>query len=233
MSPVRGVRPVAKRISSASRRSPVSVTATTVPFSRVTDSTETPVRRSTPASVSASAISSPANGSIRASRPPSPRTSIVTREPRACQAVAISTATTPPPTTIRRPGAVLALVASRLVQGPTSASPGSGGRAAALPVQTATACRAVRVRRLPSVPVTSTVRAPVSRPCPRCRSTPMPSTHWTWPSSFQCEVNSSRRARTACASRGSWTFWARPGRRRASARAMTGRSRALLGMHAQ
>ncbi len=60
-----------------------------------------------------------------ASRPPSPRTSSVTREPRACQAVAISTATTPPPTTIEAAGArALALVASRLVQGAHLGEPG-------------------------------------------------------------------------------------------------------------
>ncbi len=230
---MRGTRPVAKRISSASTRSPRSVTATTVPLSRTTDSTEVPVRMSTPASVSASATSSPAKGSIRASRPSSPRTSSVTREPRACQAVAISTATTPPPTTMSRPGALLALVASRLVQGRTSASPGRSGRAAPLPVHRATACRAVSVRRVPSGAVTSTVRGPASRPCPRYRSAPMPSTHRTWPSSFQWEVNVSRRARTAGASRGSRPAPPTPGRRRASARAMTGRSRALLGMHAQ
>lgn len=163
MSSVRGARPVAKRISSASMRSPVSVTTTTVPFSRVTDRTEVPVRTLTPASVSASATSSPANGSMRLSRP-FPRTRRVTCEPRACQAVAISVATTPPPTTTRRPGAALALVASRLVQGLTSSSPGRSGSTARVPVQTATACRAVSTFRTPSGPVTVTVRSPLRRP---------------------------------------------------------------------
>ncbi len=88
--------------------------------------TETPVRIVAPASLSASATSSPAKGSIFGSRPP-PRISSVTSEPSACQAVAISTPTTPPPTTTSRPGASLALVASRLVQGRASAMPGRAG----------------------------------------------------------------------------------------------------------
>ncbi|CAM5744645.1 hypothetical protein SHIRM173S_12816 [Streptomyces hirsutus] len=46
MSSVRGARPVAKRISSASIRSPVSVTTTTTPFSLVTEVAEVPVRMS-------------------------------------------------------------------------------------------------------------------------------------------------------------------------------------------
>ncbi len=187
MSSVRGARPVAKRISSASTRSPVPVTATTVSPSRVTDSTDVPVRTSVPASVSASAISSPAKGSIRGSRP-LPRTSMVTSEPRACQTVAISVATTPPPTTISRPGTLRELVASRLVHGRTSSMPGSSGRDARLPVQTATAYRAVRTCSAPPGPVTVTVRGPVSRPWPRYRSASMESSHPTWPSSFQWEV---------------------------------------------
>lgn len=119
---------------------------------------------------------------------PFPRTSMVTCEPRFCQAVAISTATTPPPTTISRSGALRALVASLLVQGRTSARPGRSGRAARVPVHTATACRAVSSVRLPSGPSTRTVRGPVRRPCPRWRSTPTPFSHWTWPSSFQSEA---------------------------------------------
>ncbi len=78
--------------------------------------------------------------------------------------MAISVATTPPPTTISRPGTLSELVASRLVHGRTSSSPGILGRAARLPVQTATACRAVRTRSPPSEPLTVTVRGPVSRP---------------------------------------------------------------------
>ncbi|GAA4938813.1 hypothetical protein GCM10023238_00640 [Streptomyces heliomycini] len=50
MSSVRGARPVAKRISSASIRSPPSVVTRTVPFSLVTDFTEVPVRIRAPAS---------------------------------------------------------------------------------------------------------------------------------------------------------------------------------------
>lgn len=97
------------------------------------------------------------NGSIRGSSP-SPRTSSVTEEPRARQAVAISTPTTPPPTTTRRPGTALALVASRLVQGLASASPGTGGTTARLPVHTATAWRAVSTRS----PSTTTRRGPAN-----------------------------------------------------------------------
>ncbi len=136
-----GVRDAAggEGISSASIRSPAEVTATTVPSARPTDSTEVPVRTSTPASVRASATSSPANGSMRFSRP-LPRTSRGDPGPRACQAVAISVATTPPPTTISRPGADAALVASRLVHGLTSAR-GRAGRAAGR------GCRCRRRRR--------------------------------------------------------------------------------------
>lgn len=61
----------------------------------------------------------------------------------------------------------------------------------------------------------------------------MPSSQATWPSSFQWEVYSSRWARTARASSGPCTDWRSPGTRRASARATTGRSSALLGMQAQ
>ena len=94
--------------------------------SRTAPVTEVWVRISAPASRSASATSSPAKGSILGSSPP-PRTRTVTCAPSACQAVAISTATTPPPTTTRRPGTCWALVASRLVQGFTSARPGRSG----------------------------------------------------------------------------------------------------------
>ncbi len=233
-SSVRGARPVANRISSASTVSPLSSSTVTGPScpARLTEAADTPVRTRAPASVSASPTSCPANGSILGSSR-SPRTSIVTWAPSPCHAVAISTPTTPPPTTTSRPGTSLALVASRLVHGRTVSTPGKEGTTALLPVHTATACRAVRRVSWPSGPVTVTSLGPVSRPLPRWTAAPIPSSQETCPSSFQWEVSSSRNARTASASSGPRTAPLRPGTLRASARDTTGLNRALLGMQAQ
>ncbi len=133
-----------------------------------------------PAARRPSETSCPAKSSVRSSRPP-PRTSRVTSLPSARQAVAISTATTPPPTTASRPGTSCAEVASRLVHTRAPASPGRSGRAARVPVHTATACRAVRVRRPPPGVSTVTRRSPSSRPCPRTRSIPAEASHSTCP----------------------------------------------------
>lgn len=161
MSSVRGARPVAISNSSPSRVSPPSNTTVTGPVepSRTTASTATPVRTTAPASSSACATSSPANGSILGSSR-EPRTSTVTREPSACQAVAISAATTPPPTISNRPGTCRAEVASRLVQGRAPAMPGSSGITALVPVATTTACRAASTWCSPSGLVTATLRIP-------------------------------------------------------------------------
>src|SRR5271165_7176766 len=78
--------------------------------------TETSVRTSTPDSLRPRATSSPTKASIRGSTP-EPRTSSVTEDPTPCQAVAISTATPPPPTTASRAGTCRLSVASRLVHG--------------------------------------------------------------------------------------------------------------------
>ncbi len=168
MSPVRGERPVAISSSSPSRISPPSRTTWTGPVEplRTTASTETSVRTTAPASRSASATSSPAKGSIRGSSP-EPRTRTVTCEPRACQAVAISAATTEPPTISSRPGACWAEVASRLVHGRAPASPGTSGTMARVPVATTTACRAASTWCSPSGLVTATLRTPYRRPWPR------------------------------------------------------------------
>lgn len=226
-----GVRPVANRTSSAVTVPPPSRVSVTGP-SRRTPVTDVPKRRSTPAARRPSATNSPANGSTRGSRR-DPRTSCTTSLPRARQAVAISQATTPPPTTASRGGTRSEEVASRLVHGRTSSRPGRPGRAARVPVHTATAWRAVRTRRPPSGVCTATRFGPSSRPWPRTRTSPDPFSHSTWPSSFQCEVNSSRRLRTASASSGPVTASRAPASRPASASAAAGRSSALLGMQAQ
>lgn len=61
----------------------------------------------------------------------------------------------------------------------------------------------------------------------------MASSQATWPASFQCEAYASRWASTAGTSSGPWTASRSPGTFRASARAVIGRSSALLGMQAQ
>lgn len=225
---------MANRISSATTVSPSSVvtrTGPSPPSSRSTAATDLPNRTSTPASRSASVTISPANGSIRPSSPP--RTSIVTVDPSARNAVAISTATTPPPTTASRSGTCRAAVACRLVHGRTSASPGRSGNAVTVPVHTPTACRAVSFTRSPAGVSTATWRGPFSRPCPRTRSTETDSSHSSWSASCQCAAIASRCSNTAGTSSGPSTARRRPGTRRASARASTGRSSALLGSHAQ
>lgn len=168
MSPVRGARPVAKRISSAVSRPPSERVMRTLPPVRAAVATVTPNRRSVPASRRRSATSSPAKGSICGSRRV-PRARRVTSVPRACQAVAISVATTPAPTMTSRPGGCGALVASRLVQGRRAASQGRSGRAALLPVHTATACPARRWTVSPSGVVTATRRGGRGRVGVRCR----------------------------------------------------------------
>ncbi len=186
MSSVRGARPVAISSSSPSTTSPPSSTTLTGPVgpSRTTDSTATPVRITAPASRRASATSSPAKGSILGSSR-EPRTRTVTCDPRACQAVAISQATTEPPTMISRPGACRADVASRLVQGRAPAMPGRSGTTARVPVATTTACRADSTWCSPSGLVTATLRTPKRRPWPRWTSAPMESSQSIWPWSFQ------------------------------------------------
>ena len=195
--------------------------------------TDTPKRTSTPASRSPSATSSPANGSIRGS-------------------------SSPPRTSTRHLGAER-LPGGRHLDGHHAAAdhdqasrappwrwwpPGwSTGRRRPAPAGRAGPrwCRCTRRPRAGRSAVPS--RRPAWPPRPaggrpaargrgpgRRRRTPATA---TWPSSFQCEVNSSRRASTAAESSGPATAAARPGTRRASARATTGRSSALLGMHAQ
>ncbi len=97
-----------------------------------------------------------------------------------------------------------------------------------LPVQTTTARRAATVSA-PAGPSTSTVRSPASRPTPRTTSMPALRAHSTWPSSFQLDVNLSRRASTAAGSNSAVV----PGSLRTAATACPVRRRAFDGMHAQ
>ncbi|WRL65320.1 hypothetical protein U6N30_06610 [Blastococcus brunescens] len=127
----------------------------------------------------------------------------------------------------------MALVASRGVQNSISRSPSMGGTAALEPVQTATACRAASRVSLPSAAVTTTLRSPTSRPVPRSRSMPAPSTHSTCPESSQWEVKESRRSSVAVTSCSPVTACFAPSTSRASASTSVPRSSALLGMQAQ
>ena len=142
------------------------------------------------ASRSDAATASPAAGSRPAQQP------VAALEQRHLRARAPATRSpsrsrrTPPPRMSSRPGTSLALVASRGVHGvDRRAARRSAGRRPSEPVHTATACRAVSRVSVPSASVTTTVRSPSSRPVPRIRSMPAPSTHLTWPESSQCEVN--------------------------------------------
>lgn len=198
-------------------------TAATIPES---------TRTSTPDSRSRSVTSSAANRSTRGNSPAS-RTISVTCDPSACHAVAISVATTPPPRIASRAGTSFALVASRLVHGRSSSRPGSGGSAADVPVQTATACRAVSSSTSPSGVVTVTCFGPASRPCPRIRLIPALSSHATCPASSQSLAMRSRCRSTAAASRGWSAAASRPGTPCRSLCSSTGRRSALLGSQAQ
>lgn len=109
-----------------------------VEFSRATRSTSTPVRISMPSPRSPSATRAAANGS-QEGRSPLPRTSMVTWEPNALQAAAISHPTTPPPRTTSLLGAAPAVVASLLVHAPIPAKPGTDGSTALDPVHSTTA----------------------------------------------------------------------------------------------
>ena len=70
------------------------------------------------------------------------------------------------------------VVASRLVHGPTSASPSIGGTAASVPVATTTAFRAIS-----SCSPAQTRRSPSSLPSPRNSSMPCFSSQGSWPES--------------------------------------------------
>ena len=113
------------------------------------------------------------------------RANNVTFDPSPCHAVAISTPTPPAPTTANRGGTALLSVAFRLVHGFASATPGMSGSAAVLPVQMATAWRAVRTTTLSSAVATTTRCGPSRRAWPRNSSTSIPSTEAAWPQSFQ------------------------------------------------
>src|SRR6266496_888518 len=239
-SAVVGLRPSAASTSSASMLVPSrSVTVTGPPAaSRRTSLASAPVSTRMSAAPNASASRSEANGSTRpSSRSPRP-TRVTSSAPSDRIAWAISQATTPPPSTTSRRGAAAAFVASRLVQGCASASPGIGGMFAIVPTASTTACRAVTVRP-PSAVATCTRRSPASRACPRASATPAPSSQRTWLASSwpnwlsSRPTNQSRRANTAPASSGPVTAPATPGNRRAAAYSSIGRSSALLGTQAQ
>ena len=194
-----------------------------------------PSRTSTPAS--AQAVRDQLARRTARCRPSSrsARASSVTWVPSACQAVAISQPTTPPPITTRRRRHLAWRWSPR---GWSTAwprpAPAIGGISAPLPVATATACRAVSSTVRAVGRGRRDLRAPVSRPWPRTRSMPravQPARPARRPSSAQ--ANSSRRASTSAAS-------SAPARPRRAAHVLgvvaappTGRSSALHGMQAQ
>jgi hypothetical protein len=124
----------------------------------VLSSTRTPLARK------ASATSSPANGSFRASSNGAEPMIVNSSTPSPSSQHADSQATTPPPTTAIRRGISWMLVTSRDVQGNASRSPGMSGTVAVVPVASTTACRAVSVLMNPSALVTSTDFTPANRP---------------------------------------------------------------------
>ena len=222
-SAVRGVRPIATRISSASTVAPSPSSTRTAPF-RSTEDTVVSSRTSTPPSRRADSTSALANGSSRSiSR--GPRWTSVTREPSDDQACAISTPTTPPPRTNSLAGTRFAVVASMFVQGFASARPSTSGIVAELPVATTTALRATSAYE-----PTTTRRSPSSRPCPRTRATPRSSSQGSIEESSRSWTTSSRRARTVATSSSPTSI---PGTRRASATSSPGRRSAFEGMQAK
>ena len=235
-----GVRPVATSSSSPTISRPSSRTSVTSPAGRRTSVAVRPVSTVIPASSKDERSSSDAAGSAFGSSRGPCSTIVTSSAPSPRIACAISQPTTPPPSTISRRGAFSAFVTSRLVHGCASRRPGTGGIVAVVPVASTTAWFAVSVRVSPSGVVTSTVLGPASRPCPRTDATPAPSSHASWPASScpnglpgSAPTNQSRRLNTAPASSGPVTASVTPGIARARASSSTGRSRALLGMHAQ
>jgi hypothetical protein len=82
-----------------------------------------------------------------------------------------------------RRGTAFMLVASRVLQTPSSSrSPGMGGTNGSEPVATTTCSAVCRV------PSTSTTPVPASRPVPRSRAMPRLSSHFSWPVSVQFET---------------------------------------------
>ena len=130
-------------------------------------------------------------------------------------------------------GTDFALVASRLVHGSISRSPGMSGRRLAEPVDTATAWRATRSVTVPSSAVTRTRLTPVNSAWPRTRSMPVFWSHRTCDASSQLCVITSRRRSTPVTSRSPVTACFAPSRSRAARRAAALRSSPLDGMQAQ
>lgn len=164
---------------------------------------------------------------------PLPRTRRVTREPSACQAVAISTATTPPPTTMSLPGRGLG--AGGLAAGPRldlvesghvrQQGAGAGADRHGMPGrEDAPDAVGARDRHLAGAVEAAVASVEVGGDAvePLDLAVVLPA------GGLVVAVGEHRGG-----VEGPWTRWPRPGTRRASARAMTGRSRALLGMHAQ
>ena len=234
ISSVRGALPVATSSSSPLiDLPPASTTVTSPVWSRDTRSVTVLRRTVMPRSSKEARTASPAKSSVLPRSRSSRTISVTSSLPSVRHASAISHATTPPPMMISRRGTAWALVASWLVHAWADSMPGIGGIDARLPVQIATALRAVSVKAAPSGGVTMTRRSPSSRPLPRARSMCSFSSHCTCPSSFQWDANLSRRRRTASLSIAPVTACRAPSTACAARSACPLRSSALLGMHAQ
>ena len=232
MSRVLAERPTATTISVPSTVLPSASVAVTVPPSRDTFVTPCPVRTSMPLRSKALPTNSPAAGSSTGSSR-SCNSTTVTSDPSERHACAISTPMTPPPRMMSRSGTSCAETIFRESHGSESASPSMGGMAAELPVATTTALRAVSSRTSPSGIVTDTARSPVMRPCPRTSAAFTDASHCTCPSSFQLLAKALRACSARSTSMPPVIAPRSEGTRCATASASSGRSSALLGMHAQ
>jgi hypothetical protein len=229
MSVLRGVRPVAISTCSARIASPSMRIET--PSSVRSTRSGSALTMVTPRSRNPCATMSPAKSSWPRRMPL--RAMIVTAVPNVAYAVAISTATTPPPMIARLFGATCADVASRGVHGVTESSPGIDGMSGSEPVLTTTACRAVSSVTAPSSAVTLTRFCPVILPWPRSNPMPVSRTQFTCDSSSQSCTNSLRRAKTPATSSSPVTAALAPLTRWAARSACPLRSSALDGMQAQ
>ncbi len=103
-----------------------------------------------PSAANASRSCSLANGSNCATSRDAMSMTVTSRAPRRFHACAISTPTTPPPSTSSRAGTSCALVTARLSHGCTSPRPSIGGITADEPVASTTAFVASSSRTVPS-----------------------------------------------------------------------------------
>ncbi len=118
----------------------------------------------------------------------SPCWTTVTCTPNRANTCANSHPIGPPPSTTSEPGSPVTCTASRLVQYGVSASPSTGGAAGRVPGLSTTPLLASNACSSPSLVVTTTRRAPSSRPTPCSTVAPAPSSRSTATRSSQWSV---------------------------------------------